>query len=235
MSPYENRLKSENFRRIALIAEVSDDQVTALEEVLDKQPADLRARCTESGLRHLHIYLRCFDSSKLLFIYFEMDELDQEKAVQTFKNSHTWWAELEPHLCAHPRASANNGPWQRAEFINIIADNTDHDRNIGQPAGLAAGLHPDKELWYRTLHQTNWPGVIDQMARSQYQNWTTFMLELGDKLILFTHVEYLGSDQPADDALMQADPVTQRWWQHTEPCLFPLIENGGNWAAMLRF
>lgn len=232
MSPYENRLNAENFRRIALIAEVSSDHLPALQEVLNHQPADLRARCAESGIRHLHLYLQSFDARNLLFIYFEMDELDQEKAVRTFKSSHTWWAELEPHLCAHPRASANNAPWQRAEFINVIADNTDRDRKIGQPAGLAAGLHPDKELWYRTLHQTNWPGVIDQNVRSHYQNWTTFMLEFGDELMLFTHVEYLGSDQSADDALMQADPVTQRWWKHTEPCLFPLIEDGGNWSAM---
>jgi L-rhamnose mutarotase len=234
MSPYENRLNAENFRRVALIAEVSNDRLSALQELLNSQPADLRARCAESGIGHLHLYLQSFDARNVLFIYLEMDELDQEKAVQTFKSSHTWWAELEPHLSAHPRVSAGNAPWQRAEFINVIADNTDRDRNIGQPAGLAAGLHPDKELWYRTLHQTNWPGVIDQMARSHYQNWTTFMLEFGDELMLFTHVEYLGSDQSADDALMQADPVTQRWWQHTEPCLFPLIANGDNWSAMIR-
>ena len=235
MSPYENRLNAENFRRVALIAEVSSEHLPALQEALNHQPSDLPTRVAESGIRHLHLYLQSFDARSALFIYFEMDELDQEKAAQTFKNSHAWWAQLEPHLLAHSRASANDAPWQRAEFINVIADNTDRDRNIGQPAGLAAGLHPDKELWYRTLHQTNWPGVIDQNVRSHYQNWTTFMLEFGNELMLFTHVEYLGSDKSADDALMQADPVTQRWWQHTEPCLFPLIADGGNWAAMQRF
>lgn len=232
MSPYENRLNAENFRRVALVAEVSADKQAALEAKLATKPASLAAEVAEAGISHLHLYLQSFDARNVLFIYFEMYTLDQELAAQKLQASSAWWAELEPLLEAHPRANATDAPWQRAEFINVIADNTARERAIGQPAGLAAGLHPDQELWYRTLHQTNWPGVIDQMARSHYQNWTTFMLEFGDELMLFTHVEYMGKDQSADDARMAADPVTQRWWKHTEPCLFPLVQDGGNWAAM---
>ena len=234
MSPYENRLNAEPFRRVALIAEVPPANVTALEARIAEKPDALESDVAESGITHLHVYLQQFDARSLLFIYFEMDELDQEKAVETFKASSPWWSDLEPLVQAHPRASEANAPWQRAEFINVVGNNTARDREIGQPIGLAAGLHPDKELWYRTLHQTNWPGVIDQINRSSYQNWTTFMLEFGGALMLFTHFEYLGKDRAADDALMQADPVTNRWWQHTEPCLYPLIASDGNWTQMRR-
>jgi len=58
------------------------------------------------------------------------------------------------------------------------------------------------------------------------------MIEWGDTLYLLTHVEYLGSDKAADDVLMAADPVTQRWWTHTQPCLYSLIEGEGVWVSM---
>jgi L-rhamnose mutarotase len=232
MSPYENRLNSEDFRRIALVAEVAPDQFSELESKLAAMPADLSEQVAKVGIGHLHVYLQCFDSRSLLFIYFEMSESDQEKAAQLLKQSSNWWSEIEPLLKAHPRASVQNAPWQRAEFMNVVSTNTARQREIGQPIGLAAGLHPDKELWYRTLHQTNWPGVTDQMKRSHYQNWTTFMLEFEQELMLFTHFEYLGKDKAADDAITQADPVTNRWWTHTEPCLYTLVKGQGNWVEM---
>ncbi|MEO0795483.1 MAG: L-rhamnose mutarotase [Verrucomicrobiota bacterium] len=232
MSPYENRLNAEHFRRVALIAEVPASNIDKLKDRLSQKPADLTEQLARAGLLHVHLYLQTFEQRTILFVYFEMNELDQEKSAAVFKQSSPYWATLDSLLQAHPRASETDAPWQRAEFINVIADNTRRDRSIGQPLGLAAGLHPDQELWYRTLHQTNWPGVIDQMARSHYQNWTTFMIEFDQVLMLFTHVEYIGSDRAADDELMKADPVTNRWWTHTEPCLYPLISGGGSWAAM---
>ncbi|MEM0965821.1 MAG: L-rhamnose mutarotase [Verrucomicrobiota bacterium] len=235
MSPYENRLNSENFRRVALLAEVPAENKISLEGTLRTKPPTLAADLVPFGISHLHIYLKVFKRRSVLFVYFEMDELDQEKAVPIFKKSSAWWTHLEPFLESHPRAAERDTPWKQAEFINVVADNTARSREIGKPMGLTAGLHPEKELWYRTLHQTNWPGVTDQMRRSSYQNWTTFLLEFGDELMLFTHVEYLGKDQAADDALMKEDPVTNRWWTHTEPCLYPLVDSGNNWTLMNEF
>jgi len=232
MSPYENRLNQEAFRRIALVADIKAGSEKTLTDVIADKPMAFNDELIQVGIRHLHLYQRDIGVRKILFIYFESDHLNQETAVQNLKQSSPWWARIETCLGAHPRATAENAPWQRAEFINVIADNTGRERETGQPLGLIAGLHTDSELWYRTLHQTNWPGVIDQMARSHYQNWTTFMIEWGDTLYLLTHVEYLGSDKAADDVLMAADPVTQRWWTHTQPCLYSLIEGEGVWVSM---
>lgn len=232
MSPYENRLNSEDFRRIALIAEMDPRKKDELSAVLQNQPAELRADCEARGIRHLHTYAQKLDKRVVVFVYFESDQLDQDRGANDLKATSEWWQAVEACLIPHPRASEPNAPWQRAEFINVIADNTQRTRPIGQPMGLVAGLHPEKELWYRTLHQTNWPGVIDQMARSHYQNWTTFMIEWGDELLLFTHVEYLGLDKSADDAAMADDPITLRWWTHTEPCLYSLLTDGDAWTPM---
>ncbi|MBT5902090.1 MAG: L-rhamnose mutarotase [Opitutaceae bacterium] len=95
-----------------------------------------------------------------------------------------------------------------------------------------AGLEPASELQYRTLHQTNWPGVVDQMARSNRRYWVTFLIDFGEQLWLFTYSEYVGDDYAADDAATAADPVTQRWWKFTEPCLIPLTPGGENWTTM---
>ena len=58
------------------------------------------------------------------------------------------------------------------------------------------------------------------------------MLEFEEELYLFTHVEYLGDDIAADNQAMAKDPVTQRWWTHTQPCLYPLISHEDVWAKM---
>jgi len=120
------------------------------------------------------------------------------------------------------------------ELINVIGP-TLPSPQPGAPlerAGLVSGLKPDCELTYRTLHQTNWPGVIDQMARSHYRYWVTFLMEFGTDLMLFTYCEYVGTNRSVDDTAMAADPVTQRWWKHTEPCLIPQTPDGGSWTRM---
>ncbi|MGC6506258.1 MAG: L-rhamnose mutarotase [Coraliomargaritaceae bacterium] len=235
MSPYENRLIAEDFRRIALVASIHPESIDALPALLSKKPDTLLAELSAAGINQLQMYVRKLEGRSFLFVYFETQVLDQEAAAQQLKNSSAWWRKVEAHLIQHPRALEKDLPWQRAEFINVIASNTDSGREIGQAMGLLSAVHLESELWYRTLHQTNWPGVIDQMRRSHYQNWTTFLLEWEDELFLFTHVEYLGSDQSADDALMAADPVTQRWWKHTEPCLYSVVGEDSSWASMDRY
>lgn len=232
MSPYENRLNNEAFRRIALIASIRTGSEKALESTIANKPDSLEVELQSAGILHLQTYQKALEDKNVLFIYFECDELDQEKAISILKASSPWCQRLEAHLLPHPRATEQNAPWQRAEFINVIADNIDRNRNIGKPQGLVAALKPGSELWYRTLHQTNWPGVIDQMHRSNNQNWTTFLLEFGDELLLFTHVEYLGDNPQADQAAMEGDPVSQRWWTHTQPCLYSPTKEKGPWLEM---
>ncbi|MEM6883803.1 MAG: L-rhamnose mutarotase [Verrucomicrobiota bacterium] len=232
MSPYETRLNQEAFRRVAVVAAIRSDAKDSFMAELAQKPDSLDTDLAKVGITHLHLYQQSLGDRELVFVYFEMEQLEQDAGAQKLQSSSLWWKDLEAHLEPHPRATPENTPWQRAELINVIADNTKRERKFGQAMGLAAGLKPESELWYRTLHQTNWPGVIDQMARSHYQNWTTFMIEWGETLYLLTHVEYLGTDKATDDAAMAADPITQRWWTHTEPCLYSLVGEEGAWASM---
>lgn len=104
-----------------------------------------------------------------------------------------------------------------------------------QRIGLVTELRPEMEEKYRTLHQTVWPAVIDQITRSNYRHWTTWCTEIGDKIYLIAYFEYVGLDLNADNADMGGDPTTIRWWKITDACQKPLPQQegkGGMWAGM---
>jgi L-rhamnose mutarotase len=51
---------------------------------------------------------------------------------------------------------------------------------------------------------------------------------------LFGYYEYIGEDYAADMAKMAADPVTQEWCKHTDPCQEPLLaRKEGEWWAIM--
>ncbi len=229
MSPYENRLAGEKFRRVGLIALIRPDSTDTLPALAANPPSDLPS----IGISNLNLYHRSFGDRTFLFVFLEFAGTDVE-SVPSLLRDDPWFATLAPHLDAHPRATAAGHPWLRMELMNVIGPTLPAGDQVSK-LGLAAGLHPESELWYRTLHQTNWPGVVDQMARSHTRYWVTFMIEFGEQLLLFTYCEYIGTDKAADDAAMAADPVTRRWWKHTEPCLYPLVPGGGNWSEMTAF
>jgi len=104
-----------------------------------------------------------------------------------------------------------------------------------QRIGLVTELKPEMEEKYRSLHQAVWPGVIDQITRSNISNWTTWCVEIEGKLYLISYFEYIGADKAADDADMAADPTTLRWWKITDACQQPLPqeEGSGPWSAMI--
>ena len=82
------------------------------------------------------------------------------------------------------------------------------------------------------MHQTVWPGVVDQMARGNNRNFSIFLVELGDELYEFFYLEYVGHDAAKDEAMNKADPINQRWWKHTIACQSPLPGERDIWANM---
>jgi L-rhamnose mutarotase len=232
MSPYENRLTLESFRRIGLIAFVRPGHDAALAKLCHSATI----RPGNASFCNVQLFARRTEGRTMVFAYLEYQGTDVESAPGLLR-ADAWFAELAPHLEAHDRATAAGSPWTRMELINVIGP-TLPPPQPGAPvakSGLISGLRPDCELTYRTLHQTNWPGVIDQMARSHCRYWVTFLMEFGNELKLFTYSEYVGTNRAADDAAMAADPVTQRWWKHTEPCLLPQSADGGSWTRMETF
>lgn len=232
MSPYENRLRSTSLRPCGFIAYIRPGQTAALRERTAILDEITRTRWTQCGLTNVTLFCETTSAHHTVFVYLDSGHATAEEALLIIL-SDSWFESLAPHLTPHPRATAG-ATWQPVELINIIGPTLPLPSDPHRIAreGYITRLKPDCELTYRTLHQTNWPGVVDQMRRSQRLSWITFLIELGEELWLLTYSEYLGEDSAADDALMAADPVTQRWWRHTEPCLDSISPLHPSWTPM---
>lgn len=233
MSPYEIRLHSEDFRRIGLISTVRPGCETAIITATTPPDEATRTRWADLGLRNVSVHLQETPDATFVFLFAEYAGTDPLQAAELVQKD-PWFEQLHGLLTAHPR-TATHLDWFPMELINIIGPTLPHPTapRTTQRSGLISALEPASELQYRTLHQTNWPGVVDQMARCNRRYWVTFLIELGEKLWLFTYSEYVGEDYEADDAATAADPVTNRWWKFTEPCLIPLREDGKTWTQMV--
>ncbi len=89
-------------------------------------------------------------------------------------------------------------------------------------------LRPEKESEYRALHAAAWPGVLAALKRARIGNYSIFLRDG----LLFSYLEYSGSDYAADTAEIAADPVSREWWARTDPCQQPLDTAADNerWA-----
>ena len=79
--------------------------------------------------------------------------------------------------------------------------------------GQVLHVRPEHRDEYVRQHAAVWPGVLEQIRRSNIRNYSIFLLDG----VLFAYFEYVGSDFAADMRAMAADPETQRWWALMEP------------------
>ena len=107
------------------------------------------------------------------------------------------------------------------------------DKKI-QRFGSVIGLNPEKEKYYRDLHQKAWPEILEQIQQANLQNFTIFISELEGKKYLFSYFEYTGNDFASDMEKMSKNTRMQKWWEETSSCQIPLHGNSGNnaWSAM---
>jgi L-rhamnose mutarotase len=101
--------------------------------------------------------------------------------------------------------------------------------------GSVIGLKSEKLDYYRQLHADCWPGVLAQIKDCNIRNYSIYLHKMDDdRYYLFSYFEYVGDDFAADMRKMAADPTTQKWWQETDPCQFPVKhrQEGEFWAAM---
>ncbi len=231
-SPYELFLLSGEPRRVGLMAFVGKGQVeNAKAEVAGISKKSL-GQLKRAGVDNLNLFFRELGDRTVLFAFFETSTKGLDGLTTVLGGQSTEIQAMEKRLTPHPRAAPGE-TWVRMEWINCIATTKifPHGKREIRKMGLMSGLKPKREVAYRQLHQTTWPGVVDGMVRSNYRNWTTFLIEDGDALMLFTYAEYIGDDIDADNKVMAADPTTQRWWKQTEPCLINL-HGEGNWSMM---
>ncbi len=92
--------------------------------------------------------------------------------------------------------------------------------------GQRIAIRPDRIEDYERLHAAPWPGVLEQIRRSNVRNYTIFR----DGTDLFAYFEYTGDDFAADMAAMADDPETQRWWAQTDAMQLPRADRQpGRW------
>ena len=97
--------------------------------------------------------------------------------------------------------------------------------------GQLIDVRPDRIDEYERLHAEPWPGVLEQIRRSNIRNYSIFR----DGTDLFAYFEYVGDDFEADMAAMAADPETQRWWKLTDAMQEPLPDREpGTWWKTIR-
>jgi L-rhamnose mutarotase len=88
------------------------------------------------------------------------------------------------------------------------------------------GVSPENREEYERYHAAVWPGVLEQITRSNIRNYSIY--RYGE--LLFAYYEYVGDDYEADMAAMAADPETQRWWSVQEPLQSPVPDRReGEW------
>jgi L-rhamnose mutarotase len=90
--------------------------------------------------------------------------------------------------------------------------------HIPQRVAAVTRLLPEKELEYRELHRSVWPGVLQALKRARISNYSIFLRDG----YLFSYMEYSGDDYSADYDRMAAEEIFQRWWRLTDPCQAPL-------------
>lgn len=97
--------------------------------------------------------------------------------------------------------------------------------------GKVIGVRPHKLDEYKRLHAAVWPAVNATMRAGNMRNFTIFHRRFPDgQHYLFLYFEYTGTDYDADMRKVAADPATQEWWKHTDPCQEPLPDRApGEW------
>ncbi len=93
--------------------------------------------------------------------------------------------------------------------------------------GSVIGVKPDQIAEYERIHADVWPGVLATLKRANVTKFSIFRHEN----MLFSYMEYSGSDYESDMAMIAADPITQDWWKVTAPMQNPVPQKSLKEAA----
>jgi L-rhamnose mutarotase len=232
-SPYENYLLSGKPTHVGLLAKVKDGHKAELFDGLRALGGeDNVARLARAGLTDLGAWHREIGGATWVVVYFSQaggrDYLD---AARAFEAAAPAARELALWTEPHPRATRMGTHWLQMEWINFV-----RGRDLpGPPRSrlmIVTTIRPDKEQEYRSLHQTVWPGVVDQLARGNNRNLSIFLAAIDDLLVEFLYLEYVGDAPEEDEAMSQTDEINRRWWRLTDACQAPLPGVQGIWDLM---
>ena len=231
-SPYENYLLSGRPTHVGLIARAKSGQ----DEILSQRLYELcgkkgNGKLKRAGISNLAAFKRVIQDEIWYLVYFQYSgEKQYLTAVQSFEAA---TGELKDFILSHPQAARYGCCWLQMEWINYIRG-LDVDRKPTEVLSMVTTIKPEKESQYRSLHQTVWPGVVDQMVRGNNRNFSIFVAEIGGQLYEFFYLEYMGSDPEKDGRTNKEDPLNQRWWAQTDPCQQPLPGEKDIWTPMIQ-
>lgn len=233
-SPYELYLESGLERQVMLAARLkAGTEAMALEgRLAGLGQAIVGERLAAAGIREVVVFRRDLLGRQAIFVRFlYAGALPYLEAAERFAGATRGMA-LEELLEPLGTREMAGSPWRALEWINHIRG----DRTEGPPSqrvGIICEIRPDKEAEYRQLHQSVWPGVVDQVARGRIRDLGIFLLPVEGRLVEVLYLDYMGKDGAADDAANKADLTNQRWWRHTDACQRPLPGvKEGIWAGM---
>ena len=230
-TPYEIYLLSDRPTHVGLIAQASQGQEEALAQGLHDLASDKYTQAfSQVGITNISSYSKEIHGATWFVVYFTFDGTREYLSAAEAFESVPVAAALKPFLISHPRAVRYQRQWLQMEWINFI-----HGKDVKRPATnktmIVTRIRPEKEAEYRTLHQTVWPGVVDQVVRGNIRDLNVFLVEMEGDLVEFLYLEYVGDDEEADDAMNKADPINIRWWKQTDACQIGL-SGEGNWVLM---
>lgn len=231
-SPYENYLLSSKPAHAGLLARAKAGQDEALSGQLSKLCSeDNKDKFEKSGISNISAFKKRIHNDTWYLVHFQYSGDKQYlTAAKTFESLTPKLKDLiEPNL----QAARYDCVWLQAEWINYIRG-LDVDREPTSLLSMVTTIKPEREAEYRSLHQTVWPGVVDQMIRGNNRNFSIFLAEIDGVLYEFFYLEYMGTDPEKDNRMNNSDPVNKRWWSHTDPCQQPLEGEQFNWTALTR-
>lgn len=108
-------------------------------------------------------------------------------------------------------------------------NNKMQEKNI-QRIGWVIKVKPEKLEEYKELHANPWPEVDSMLKVCNIQNYSIYYRDG----LLFSYLEYTGTDFDAGMKIMAADSITNEWWKLTDPCQEPVdsAKKGVWWADM---
>lgn len=114
-------------------------------------------------------------------------------------------------------------------FSCSVNNEKSEEKNVKR-YGWVIKVKPEKLNYYKELHANPWSEVNAKLKKCNIQNYSIYYRDG----LLFSYLEYTGTDFDADMAKMAADPKTQEWWKLTDPCQEPVdsAKEGVWWADM---
>jgi len=222
-SPYENYLMSGAQRHVMLLASVRQGKESELNAEIKKL-----SKLKKKGISNISGYLTKLNKKQYVLIYFDYNKKEYLNAVADFEKLKQTQA-LGSLVDALPLAKSRGNTWLQLEWICYIQGAELH----GKPSSrfsMVTRVKPEKEMEYRMLHQTVWPGIVDWMKRKGYHNFSIYVTYIDDQIYEFFYTETIKPDQKAATIKnMESETAYKRWLNNTDACQNPLKGADGIW------